>query len=262
MQAVARSVASSAHLASASLSVETSSVRCQSVSLKAARAVAPVSHASSSEFTRNALMSTVAAPRRGAGHRAVVSMAKSPAAIGYAKAFVDLGKSSGSLEALHNDIEALSSVMSNKGLADFFANPTVEDAQKKGIIKQLATDIKLDQKTQNFLNLLVDKRRIYLLQDIAIVFEELYCESTDTQVAIVTSAVKLENAQQALIAKKLQSMTGARNIKLKNIVDTSLIAGFIVKYGKDGSSEIDMSVKGQLDRLAAQFENAERSLAA
>ena len=70
------------------------------------------------------------------------------------------------------------------------------------------------------------------------------------QVATVTSAVKLENEQQFLIAKKLQEMTGAKNIKLKPQVDEALIGGFIVKYGPDGSSQVDMSVKGQIDKLA------------
>ena len=48
------------------------------------------------------------------------------------------------------------------------------------------------------------------------------------QVATVTSAVKLENEQQFMIAKKIQEMTGAKNIKLKPEVDPSLLGGFVV----------------------------------
>ena len=47
--------------------------------------------------------------------------------------------------------------------------------------------------------------------------------------------------------------SGAKNIKLKPEVDDSLIGGFVVQFGKDGSGYIDMSVKGQLDRLASQL---------
>jgi F-type H+-transporting ATPase subunit delta len=74
--------------------------------------------------------------------------------------------------------------------------------------------------------------------------------------------VKIEKPQLALIAKKIQSMSGAKNVRIKNIVDESLIAGFIVQYGKDGSRYIDMSVKGQLDRLASQFAAAEQAAGA
>jgi hypothetical protein len=73
------------------------------------------------------------------------------------------------------------------------------------------------------------------------------------QVATVTSAVKLENEQQFLIAKKLQEMTGAKNIKLKPQVDESLIGGFVVAYGPGGSNFVDMSVKGQLDKISASM---------
>ena len=79
------------------------------------------------------------------------------------------------------------------------------------------------------------------------------CPLAPHQVATVTSAVKLENEQQFAIAKKLQQMTGAKNIKLKPVVDPALLGGFVVQFGKDGSASVDLSVKGQLDSLAAQL---------
>eukprot|EP00983_Pelagomonas_calceolata_P003573 116460-Pelagomonas_calceolata.AAC.3 len=69
---------------------------------------------------------------------------------------------------------------------------------------------------------------------------------TDTQVALLRSAVKLEQEQQFLIAKKLQELSGSKNIKLKPTIDASVIAGFIVEYG---SQQIDMSVRGQVDNV-------------
>lgn len=64
------------------------------------------------------------------------------------------------------------------------------------------------------------------------------------------SAVKLEQEQQFLIAKKLQELTGSKNIKLRPMIDTSLIAGFVVEYG---SSQIDLSIKGQIEKVAEQL---------
>ena len=48
----------------------------------------------------------------------------------------------------------------------------------------------------------------------------------------------------------VQELTGSKNIKLKPQIDESLIAGFIVKYG---SSEIDLSVKGQLNKISNEL---------
>ena len=50
-------------------------------------------------------------------------------------------------------------------------------------------------------------------------------------------------------------MTGAKNIKLKPEVDEALLGGVVVQYGKDGSGFIDMSVRGQVDKLASVFVN-------
>lgn len=94
------------------------------------------------------------------------------------------------------------------------------------------------QYTVNFLNLLIDQSRIEALEPICESFEKSYCALTDTQVATLRSAVKLEQEQQFLIAKKLQELTGSKNIKLKPVVDADLVAGFVVEYG---STQIDLS---------------------
>merc|ERR1712216_76474 len=125
--------------------------------------------------------------------------------------------------------------------------------KKKDVLAKLGKEAGFHAFTGNFLNLLVDKRRENQIEAIIAEFETLFCEATDTQVATVTSAVKLENEQQFMIAKKLQEMTGAKNIKLKPEVDESLLGGFVVQYGKDGSGFIDMSVRGQVDKLASVF---------
>lgn len=66
---------------------------------------------------------------------------------------------------------------------------------------------------------------------------------------LVTSAVELDARQTELIARKMRRITGFTNIKLENVVDPSLIAGFVICYGADDSHVIDLSVKGKLDAI-------------
>mmetsp|Transcript_54764 Transcript_54764/g.173950 ORF Transcript_54764/g.173950 Transcript_54764/m.173950 type:complete len:193 (-) Transcript_54764:147-725(-) len=173
---------------------------------------------------------------------------------GYASALVDLAKSSNALEAVHNDMDALDALLkSSAEIKTFLVNPAMDATKKKKVIADIAKEAEFNTLTVNFLNLLVDKQRVVIVADIIETFEAMYCDMTDTQVATVTSAVKLENEQQFLIAKKLQEMTGAKNIKLKPVVDPSLIAGFVVQYGKDGSAFIDMSVQGQLNKITMEL---------
>ena len=53
-----------------------------------------------------------------------------------------------------------------------------------------------------------------------------------------------------MIAKKLQELTGSKNIKIKPVIDTSLIAGFVVEYG---SRQIDLSVRGQITKVGDEL---------
>lgn len=71
-----------------------------------------------------------------------------------------------------------------------------------------------------------------------------------SQVAVVHCAKDLDDDQRYLVAKKLQEMTGQKNIKIKTNVDESLIAGFVVDYG---SAQIDLSIKGQLEEVAQEL---------
>jgi F-type H+-transporting ATPase subunit delta len=137
---------------------------------------------------------------------------------------------------------------------DFLENPTVDIGKKKDLLARVGREAGLNEATVNFLNLLVDNDRFVAATAIFEAFELQYCALTDTQVATVRSAVKLEQEQQFLIAKKLQELTGSKNIKLKPAVDPALIAGFVVEYG---SSQVDLSVKGQLDRISSELVAAE-----
>lgn len=169
----------------------------------------------------------------------------------YANALVSTAQAKGALEAVHADIDAISSVMKESAdIKEFLANPTVPEDKKKQMIAKMAAESGFNSYTVNFLNILVDQSRLDAISEVCDAFEAKYCELTDTQVATLRSAVKLEQEQQFLIAKKLQELTKSKNVKIKPVVDESLIAGFIVEWG---SSQIDLSVKGQLDKIGNEL---------
>ncbi|KAI0529461.1 hypothetical protein KFK09_002011 [Dendrobium nobile] len=74
----------------------------------------------------------------------------------------------------------------------------------------------------------------------------------------VSSALKLDERQVSLIARKVKRLTGFTNLRLENTIDPTLIAGFVISYGDDGSNIIDLSVKGQLANLASQVESLDK----
>eukprot|EP01018_Ginkgo_biloba_P032916 Gb_38201 [translate_table: standard] len=190
-------------------------------------------------------------------HRTLVVKADSTAE-SYATALAELAQSTNILEPVNSDIEKLSQFLVDKQFSRFLVNPIIPDDKKKGIVKAISDDAKFQTYTLNFLYLLIDKKRIGILSDIVKEFELAYNKLTDTELAVVTSVVKLENQHLTEIAKKVQSFTKAKNIRLKTIIDPSLIAGFTIRYGKTGSRLIDMSVKTQMEKLAGQIGYTEK----
>lgn len=193
-----------------------------------------------------------AASRTAVSQRRVVCMAKrNEVSDSYAKALVDLAEEKSQLEAVHADVDAVAGlVRDNAKLRNLLFDPVLPADKKRAVVAKLSREASFNKYTTNFLNLLIAKGRVQLLDEICEAFEDEYCRLTDTQVATLRSAVRLEQEQQFLIAKKLQELTGSKNIKLKPVIDQSLIAGFVVEYG---SSQIDLSVRGQVAGVADQL---------
>lgn len=176
------------------------------------------------------------------------------AASSYATALADVATSNDTLETTVADVEKIEKFFAEPSVFDFFVNPTVDLEKKRGVLDEIAKSSDLQPHTVNFLNILVDAKRIDLIKDIVKEFEIVYNKITDTELAVVCSVVKLESQHLSQIAKQVQKLTGSKNVRIKSEIDPSLVAGFTVRYGNSGSKLIDMSVKKQLEEIAAQLD--------
>ncbi|KAG6383374.1 hypothetical protein SASPL_156876 [Salvia splendens] len=78
-------------------------------------------------------------------------------------------------------------------------------------------------------------KRVDLIKEIAAEFELIANRLSETEVATVASVVELEPQHLAEIVKRAQKLTGPKNVKLKTVIDKSLLAGIIIRYGNSGS---------------------------
>ncbi|KAL8491395.1 hypothetical protein ACS0TY_023137 [Phlomoides rotata] len=169
----------------------------------------------------------------------------------YANALAEIARSNNTLEQTAADVEKIEKIFSDELVLKFFRDPTVIDEEKHKIIDETAKSYGLLPHVSNFLNILVDNKRIDIIKNIVTEFEVLYNSSMNTELAIVTSVVPLEPQHLSQIAKEVQKLTGAKNVRIKTAIDPSLVAGFTIRYGSSGSKLIDMSVKKQLEEIAA-----------
>ncbi len=111
----------------------------------------------------------------------------------YAKALVELAEEKGKLEQVHADVDAVASLIKdNKKLTELLYNPVVDAAKKSAVLNKIAKEAGFQKYTGNFLNLLVTKDRLGLLNEICESFEEQYCELTDTQVRVFLARAWLQ----------------------------------------------------------------------
>eukprot|EP00884_Botryococcus_braunii_P021866 jgi/Botrbrau1/8363/Bobra.0046s0024.1 len=230
----------------ATLSARTAVPTCAAAHRAAARPAAGKSF-----FSGRVLRADVAVAGRGCRRVTAMKVEYDQVGSAYAAALLDLAKDKDLLEAVHTDVDSLQALMkSDPKLGDFLTNPVVPAKKRKEILKTVAQKAQLNEVTVNFVSLLIDNDRLVAYAEIFDSFEQQYCNLTDTQVATLRSAVPLQQEQQFLIAKKLQELTKAKNIKLKPVIDESLIGGFIVEFG---SSQIDLSIKGKVAGISKEL---------
>ncbi|MBD2345165.1 ATP synthase F1 subunit delta [Anabaena subtropica] len=170
----------------------------------------------------------------------------------YAQALLSIAKSKNLTEDFGTDARTLLNLLSeNQQLRNFIDNPFIAAENKKSLITQILGEA--SPYLRNFLLLLVDKRRIFFLEEILQQYLALLRQLNQTVLAEVTSAVALTEDQQQAVKEKVLAITKARQVELATKVDSSLIGGVIIKVG---SQVIDSSIRGQLRRLSLRLSNS------
>lgn len=168
----------------------------------------------------------------------------------YAQALMSVAQTHNSTEELGEDVRSLLNLLeSSEQMRNFLANPFITAEDKKAVLGRVVGE-GINPYMRNFLMLLVDRRRILLLEDICQQYLALLRQLNQTVLAEVTSAVELSEAQKQAVREKVIAMTNARSVELDTKLDRDLIGGVIIRVG---SQVIDASLRGQLRRLSLRL---------
>lgn len=165
----------------------------------------------------------------------------------YAEALLSAVKDQNIINETQKDLSFISSILSeSKDLKLFLNNPLIVSVSKKEILKKLFAD-QVSPYVLNFLLVLVDRRRISLLNAVIEKYLELAYELESTTVVEISTVVTMTESQQNALIERLKIITCSKKIKLLFSIDASLIGGFIAKIG---SKVIDTSISGKLRSMA------------
>ena len=164
----------------------------------------------------------------------------------YARAFFEIATEEKQLEPYYNELNQFASIIAqNKALSDFLANPVFEQGSKKGVVESIIGKLQLSGMTVSFLKLLVDKKRIDILNDIVICYRQLMDEALKKVRVNVKTAFPLSGEMQDYISSSLEKVTG-RKVEIFVEKDPSLLGGIVIGVG---DTLYDGSIKNQLNNM-------------
>lgn len=169
------------------------------------------------------------------------------AVLPYAEALLD---SSQRIELLDETTGYLSlileSIEQSSQLKSFLVHPLFGAEAKKSVLSKLFAD-QVSCHVLNFLYILVDRRRMVLLQQIIHCYRDLVHDLKLVLVAEVSTAFPLNEQQKQTVQDRLKDMTGSSKIQLVEYISPELIGGLMIKIG---SKVIDLSIYGRLSQIS------------
>lgn len=182
----------------------------------------------------------------------MINPLESKIAAPYARALYDYSNAQNVTHQVTADFQNLEAFLEKTpDLIEYLTNPVTKTEAKQEILTKVLKP-QLNTVTFKFLSILVERKRINMLQAIIDSYLKLVYLVASIKIIEVSSAFKFTNRQKNTLIKKLKELTNAREVRLILTIDTSLIGGFLIKTD---SSVIDLSVKGQLQELAKQLDN-------
>ncbi len=177
-------------------------------------------------------------------------MASTRAAIRYAKAILDLANSKGIAEAVNNDMKSIASTIeTNSELSDFIQNPTTIVEVKESALLEVFADV--NGVTKGLFHLLFENKRFEILEGIALEYSKIFDEGNGIEVAKVTTAIPMDATLEAKVLAKITTLSD-KKITIENIVDPSIIGGFILRIG---DQQYNASVANRLQVLKRELSN-------
>ena len=175
-------------------------------------------------------------------------MAGGRAAIRYAKAVLSLAIDQKTADVVNTDMKLIASTIAeSKDLSEALQSPVIPSTVKKSILLEVFN--KSNKTTLSLIDTLVTNNRIDILEQVAAKYNQLFDESKGIELATVTTAIALTPELESKVLAKAKELTG-KNVEVKNIIDESILGGFILRIG---DVQYNASVANQLSKLKREF---------
>ncbi|CAM1358448.1 ATP synthase subunit delta [Tenacibaculum litopenaei] len=173
-------------------------------------------------------------------------------ALRYAKAILNLAKTSGNDGVVNENMKLIASTIAESSDLDaMLKSPIIKTADKRKVLTALFGD-KVDNVVKGLFNLLEENKRMMMLEPIAKQYSVIYDYYKSMQVAKVTTAVALNKDLEEKVHAKIVELTG-NSATIENVVNPDILGGFILRVG---DVQYDASISNQFKELRREFDNS------
>jgi F-type H+-transporting ATPase subunit delta len=166
----------------------------------------------------------------------------------YAEALLGASQDKNRLDQVRQDFaDFAAAVQGSEDLRRFLQNPQIELRTKRSALEELLEGS--DQIFLNFVRLLVEKNRIYEVEQVYEEWARLLARQERVLELELQTAVELSDEEAAKLVKEIEEASGRRIVATRT-VDPDLIGGLVVQAG---SIRLDASVRGRLQQLREEL---------
>jgi len=164
----------------------------------------------------------------------------------YAKALLELGKEKGQTEEFRKELQAFAGLLKKSPMLEgCLASPLYSAENLKKIIVEITNKAATSKTIQDFLCLLIDKRRIQYFSAIEEAYDDFTNELLGYVKARITSATALPDEAYNTLKQSLETVTD-KKIILSVTVEPDIIGGVIAEVG---DTVFDGSIRNQLHKI-------------
>jgi F-type H+-transporting ATPase subunit delta len=164
----------------------------------------------------------------------------------YAKALLELGKEEGQTEGFRKELKAFAGLLKEfPMLEECLASPLYSAEDLKKIIVEITDKAAISKTIQNFLCLLVDKRRIQYFSAIEEAYDDFTNEILGYVKAKITTATPLPDEDHEALKESLEKVTHKKVILSANL-EPDMLGGVIAEVG---DKVFDGSIRNQLQKI-------------
>jgi F-type H+-transporting ATPase subunit delta len=154
------------------------------------------------------------------------------------------------VDEVNRDFDFITETLKHRELASMFRSPVITSDKKAAVVEALYKG-KVSDLSLKYLNLLINKGREPYLAEIAHEYKEICLRFKHITDIKVISAAPLTEAVLAELKEKLtKSSVTDETVQITNVVDESIVGGFILEFD---DKRYDASIKSKLDELHRDF---------